>query len=362
MDEVTEDAVLSFFVSEDGSLRKGCSYKKNISAVFKAGLNWKEPQCQRILSFLPLLRETRKNIQYLTQDEVRLLRVTVESSGLSARNKAVILLLLFTGMRGCDIAGLTFSSIDWEKELILVEQQKTSMPVEILLSAVVGNAIYEGRLKEGTFKFLYSCNNDAIQTKELRLTHNLIASEAGFDKLMQIYDNDPIFKFKREFKKAAERKKYLIDNNATVDEMIRGMDWKYKRRPNIGKQHLDVLLEREDVLALYDHIKLWPYEKFNQIYMDKDSLIDDKVEIEGVVIREAKRDYLIKHLFKIQDIIFLYKNKMFNELLLKTQVRIVTNSNKVRLVNNIEKLISMGNEPIGNVVDFADHAGLCQKR
>lgn len=236
----------------------------------------------------------------------------------------------------------------------------------------------EGKLKEGTLKFLYSCNNDfsiikkskwcegwnfndATQTKELRLTHNLIASEAGFDKLMQIYDNDPIFKFKREFKKAAERKKYLIDNNATVDEMIRGMDWRYEKRPNIGKQHLDVLLEREDVLALYDHIKLWPYEKFNQIYMDKDSLIDDKVEIEGVVIREAKRDYLIKHLFKIQDIIFLYKNKMFNELLLKTQVRIVTNSDKVRLVNNIEKLISMGNEPIGNVVDFADHAGLCKK-
>ena len=143
LDEVTEDAVLSFFVSEDGSPRKGCSYKKNISAVFKAGLNWKEPQYQRILSFLPLLRETRKNIQYLTQDEIRLLRAAMESSGFSARNKAVILLLLFTGLRGCDIAGLTFRSIDWEKERILVEQQKTSVPVEIPLSAVVGNAIYD---------------------------------------------------------------------------------------------------------------------------------------------------------------------------------------------------------------------------
>lgn len=143
LDEVTEDAVLLFFVSEDGSLCKSCSYKKNISAVFKAGLKWKEPQCRRILSFLPLLRETRKNIQYLTQEEVRLLRAAVESSGFSARNKAVILLLLFTGLRGCDIAGLTFSSIDWEKERILVNQQKTSMPVEIPLSAVVGNAIYD---------------------------------------------------------------------------------------------------------------------------------------------------------------------------------------------------------------------------
>ena len=96
-------------------------------------------------------------------------------------------------------------------------------------------------------------------------------------------------------------------------------------------------------------------------YMDKDSLIDDKVEIEGVVVREAKRDYLIQHLFKIQDIIFLYENKMYNELCLKTQVSIVANSDKVRLVNDIEKLISMENEPIGNVVDFADRAGLCKK-
>lgn len=143
LDEVTEDTVLSFFVSENGSLRKGCSYKKNISAVFKAGLKWKEPQCRRVLSFLPLLRETRKNIQYLTQDEVRLLRDTAESRDVSARNKAVILLLLFTGLRACDIAGLTFSSIDWEKEQILVAQQKTSVPVELPLSAVVGNAIYD---------------------------------------------------------------------------------------------------------------------------------------------------------------------------------------------------------------------------
>ena len=143
LDEVTEDAVLSFFISDDGTLQKSCSYKKNISAVFKAGLKWKEPQCRRILGFLPLLRETRKNIRYLTPDEVRLLRDAAENDGFSARNKAILLLLLFTGLRGCDIAGLTFSSIDWEKERILVEQQKTSVPVEIPLSAVVGNAIYD---------------------------------------------------------------------------------------------------------------------------------------------------------------------------------------------------------------------------
>lgn len=102
-DEVTEDAVLSFFVSEDGSLQKGCSYKKNISAVFKAGLKWKEPQCRRILGFLPLLRETRKNIQYLTQDEVRPLREAAESKGFSAATKQ---LSTYSFLQACRVATL----------------------------------------------------------------------------------------------------------------------------------------------------------------------------------------------------------------------------------------------------------------
>lgn len=236
----------------------------------------------------------------------------------------------------------------------------------------------EGKLKEGTAKFLFSQNievssvkkskwcegwnfNDSKQTKELRLTHNLIASEAGFDELMQIYDNDPIIKFKKEFKKAAEQKHYVIAENATVDEVVKGMDWKYKKGVNEGKQHLDVLLSENEVQTLYNYVKLWSYEKFNQIYMDKDSLIDDRVEVAGTVVREAKRDYLIQHLFKIQDIIFLYKNQMFNELLQKTQIKIVMNSDKAKLVDNIEKLISMENESIESVIDFADQVGLCRK-
>ena len=73
LDAITEEDVLSFFLAEDGSLQRSCSYKKSIAAVFKAGLNWKAAQCRKVLSFLPVLRENRKNIQYLTQDEVRLL-------------------------------------------------------------------------------------------------------------------------------------------------------------------------------------------------------------------------------------------------------------------------------------------------
>jgi len=140
---ITEDAVLSFFVSDDGILIKSCSYKKNISAVFKAGLNWREKECRTVLNYLPALRETRKNIQYLTSDEICLIRKTVDSGWISIRNKAIVLLLLYTGLRGCDIAGLTLDSIDWAQEKLSVSQQKTEIPLELPLSVIVGNAIYE---------------------------------------------------------------------------------------------------------------------------------------------------------------------------------------------------------------------------
>lgn len=97
LDAITEEDVLSFFLAEDGSLQRSCSYKKNIAAVFKAGLNWKAAQCRKVLSFLPVLRENRKNIQYLTQDEVRLLREAAEKGEVSARNRAILLLLLLRG-------------------------------------------------------------------------------------------------------------------------------------------------------------------------------------------------------------------------------------------------------------------------
>lgn len=236
----------------------------------------------------------------------------------------------------------------------------------------------EGKLKEGTTKFLYSNKFDmsavkgsqwchgwdfgnSKQTKELRLTHNLISSEAGFGELMNIYDNDPIYKFRKDFKKAAEEKEYVIDMNATFEEVVEGMDWKYVKGTNGGKQHLEVLLEKEKVKVLYDYIKAWSYEKVSRIYMDKDSLLDDKVEIDGVAVREAKRDYLIQHLFKIQDLIYLYKNSRYNELLQKAQKRVVVNGDKKRLRNSIENLISMENEPIESVINFADQEGLCVK-
>lgn len=141
----TEESVLSFFLSDEGELIKSCSYKKNIRAVFKAGISWKERECQKVLCFLPLLREIRKNIQYLTKEEVQKIRDTIDSSSseLSKRDRAIGMLLLHTGIRGCDIAALEMNSINWTAEKIWIIQQKTEIPLELPLMPIVGNAIYD---------------------------------------------------------------------------------------------------------------------------------------------------------------------------------------------------------------------------
>lgn len=75
MATVTEDAVLQFFF-QNGTLCKGYSYKRVISSVFKICAPYFPVNTfTRVLSFLPALREVRKNIQYLTEEEVSKIKV-----------------------------------------------------------------------------------------------------------------------------------------------------------------------------------------------------------------------------------------------------------------------------------------------
>ena len=150
LDKITEKAILSIFMSPNETLLRSCSYKKNIAAVLKTSIPYHRQTCPQVLAFLPALRETRKNIQYLTSEEIQKVKGTLVDSKnpLTLRDKAIGILALYTGLRGCDIAGLTLESIDWDRDLIYIRQQKTSAPLELPLTAVVGNAIYNYLISE----------------------------------------------------------------------------------------------------------------------------------------------------------------------------------------------------------------------
>ena len=143
--KITEEAVLSIFMSSDEIQLRSCSYKKNIAAVLKACIPYHQLTCHRILAFLPALRDTRKNIQYLTSEEIQKIKeaLTNDQNSLTLCDKAIGTVAFYTGLRGCDIAGLTLDAIDWDIDLIYITQQKTEFPLELPLTAIVGNAIYD---------------------------------------------------------------------------------------------------------------------------------------------------------------------------------------------------------------------------
>ena len=147
---ITEKAVLDTFY-QNGKLRRGHSYKKNVAAVIKACIPYfPDNICATVLSYLPALRKRRKNIQYLTKEETSRIKavLTGMDPSLSLRDKAIGLLAFYTGLRSCDIAGLELSDIDWNSDLIHIRQQKTAVPLTLPLRAIVGNAIYDYLINE----------------------------------------------------------------------------------------------------------------------------------------------------------------------------------------------------------------------
>ncbi len=83
-------------------------------------------------------------VTVLTAEEMSLLEesLSAEDSGLSLRDRAMLLLGLRMGMRAVDVVGLKHSDIDWKKQSIRFIQQKTGAEVTLPMPVDVGNAVY----------------------------------------------------------------------------------------------------------------------------------------------------------------------------------------------------------------------------
>lgn len=142
---ISEGDVLSFFLDEEGNASKYGCYRNVLACVFKIVAGLKEKECKNLLAYLPHIRSRRKNVQYLKPEEVEAVHMVLddENSGLSLRDRAIGRLLFYTGMRASDIAGMKFSSINWETEEIYLSQKKTDEPLALPLTATIGNSIYD---------------------------------------------------------------------------------------------------------------------------------------------------------------------------------------------------------------------------
>lgn len=142
-DGIKEADVITCLTGKDSHMmsHRYCQYIKEILAYGGAS----DKECRKAAGYIPHINRGRKNIQYLTESEVTGIRETLaaKETGLSFRDKAIIAVLFYTGMRRSDVANLKLSSLDWEHEKICIRQQKTGNLLSIPLIAEVGNAVFD---------------------------------------------------------------------------------------------------------------------------------------------------------------------------------------------------------------------------
>ena len=270
-----------------------------------------------------------------------------------------------------------------QKVITLANRLRTDGIIQIPSTDDSAPNMENGRVKEGKIMFIHSEDgdiervkqflserhdwsfSDAKETKELNLTHNLIADKAGFRTLMDIYDKDYILDYKKRIKD------YIRTNDITTDfstntfgEVIEILQ-QGKSGRDLSAVNPTSAMQRfiNDNLELYQTALNYNYVAFSKIYVDKDQLIDDKKQDEDDENKKgSKRDNLIRHLFKLQTNITLYTNKQYNEFLRITDYRRINSiEDKRTLKQNIESLIDVGDKTIEEVINDAHEKGICLK-
>ena len=184
-------------------------------------------------------------------------------------------------------------------------------------------------------------STDFAETKELYLTHNLIAGKAGFGDIFMIYNNDEIIKHVKKIKRKLKDENRLADvEGKTFSEVL---DLKIVNQTN----NFDEFTSENSML--FENAKSILFEKLTKIYLDSDQLIGDN------------RDKLITHLLKIQERLHLYNSKKVNEFVKKTDYKILSVADKKKLKESIETLVSMKEQTIEEVVNFADDKNIAKK-
>lgn len=237
------------------------------------------------------------------------------------------------------------------------------------------NMLPDGSVKVGSIKFLYSNNDDVniakdflgwdftdvAATKELNLTHNLIASKAGFGELMRIYDGDKILDYVKRIKNYIKTKlpDFVTEGKAfgqVLEELKAGKTGKPLKEVEPTEGMIDYIESYQDIYRAALNI---PYSALASLYVDKDQLIDDKKTDQGDMGRAgSNRDDLIKHLFKIQKNVRLYLDGNYNEFLRITEHAISSQKDKQLLKERITSLSDVKNKTIQQVVDEAHQSGI----
>ena len=142
LNNLSLDIVKRFFASTQNQtednvnyIRRFMNYLSEDFGVDKSIFNW--------LSNYKF-RKNKPMPSVYTQTEIAMLEASYSrKSAVDKRNYAMVLLASRLGLRSSDITNLKFSDIDWEHNVIRLEQYKTKQPIELPLLKDVGEALID---------------------------------------------------------------------------------------------------------------------------------------------------------------------------------------------------------------------------
>jgi integrase len=142
--DATERHVLDFFYNGEKIIRSK-AYKEKIIPVLKTTIPLYGEPVKKLLTFFPSIPKSYRNYPYLSRLESEKFRTWLEeeNSQLTLLDKAIAVIAYYTGLRGTDILSLTPENIDWEHDIIHLDQSKTGIELTLPMNAIVGNAIWE---------------------------------------------------------------------------------------------------------------------------------------------------------------------------------------------------------------------------
>ena len=144
--ELTGEDIMEFNLKDKhGSLEGKNACNARIRKFLKyLGREGYTPAQNLYMSLSPTAASPENVVRVFTDDEILAIRKYVANAKtpLEIRDSAIMLLGCDMGVRGCDIAGLKISDIDWRKQCIRLRQDKTDADVYLAMPAAVGNAIF----------------------------------------------------------------------------------------------------------------------------------------------------------------------------------------------------------------------------
>jgi len=145
LEDITEETVITLFLANPGKPRMNPLRSIYMAHIIRANIPFVPDSCYKALTAIPAVKKATKNVQYIDVHEAQAIWQVLSdmANSLCLRDRAVGKLAYFTGMRSSDMTGLDLTSIDWKRDLITTKQRKTGALLELPLTALVGNALFD---------------------------------------------------------------------------------------------------------------------------------------------------------------------------------------------------------------------------